>query len=83
MVYNEVNSPAWWKNTACNTQGYDPVYYYGGCLNQAYDALNRLSSKTYPDTTAVDYIYDLAGKIQQVSDPTGTLQLSPTTTWDG
>ena len=34
--------------------------------------MNRLTSKTYPDTTAVDYVYDLAGKIQQVSDPTGT-----------
>jgi YD repeat-containing protein len=29
-------------------------------------------SKTYPDSTAVDYIYDLIGKIQQVTDPTGT-----------
>ena len=37
-----------------------------------YDALNRLTSKTYPDATAVDYVYDLAGKIKQVSDPTGT-----------
>jgi hypothetical protein len=35
-------------------------------------ALYRLSSKTYPDTTGVEYIYDLAGKVQQVNDPTGT-----------
>jgi YD repeat-containing protein len=34
--------------------------------------LNRLTSKTYPDTTAVDYVYDLVGKITQVNDPTGT-----------
>jgi YD repeat-containing protein len=41
-----------------------------------YDALYRLSSKTYPDTTAVEYAYDLAGKVQQVSDPTGTYGFS-------
>ncbi len=33
--------------------------------------LNRLTHKGYPDSTGVDYIYDLAGKIRQVSDPTG------------
>jgi hypothetical protein len=27
---------------------------------------NRLSSKTYPDTTAVDYFYDLASRVYQV-----------------
>ena len=37
-----------------------------------YDALYRLTQKTYPDTTNVEYAYDLAGKVQQVSDPTGT-----------
>jgi RHS repeat-associated protein len=37
-----------------------------------YDALYRLTSKTYPDQTSVEYAYDLAGKVQQVSDPTGT-----------
>jgi|SRR5579859_7259264 len=42
VVYNEVNSPAWWKNTACNTQQYDPVYYYVGILNQAYTAVHHL-----------------------------------------
>jgi YD repeat-containing protein len=41
-------------------------------ITYLYDALNRLTSKTYPDTTAVDYVYDLVGKIQQVNDPTGT-----------
>jgi YD repeat-containing protein len=40
--------------------------------NDTYDTLYRLSSKTYPDTTNVEYVYDLAGKVQQVSDPTGT-----------
>ena len=44
----------------------------GQTITYLYDALNRLTSKTYPDTTAVDYVYDLVGKIQQVNDPTGT-----------
>jgi YD repeat-containing protein len=37
-----------------------------------YDALNRLTHKGYPDATGVDYVYDLAGKIKQATDPTGT-----------
>jgi len=41
-------------------------------ITYVYDELNRLTSKTYPDTTAVDYVYDLVGKITQVNDPTGT-----------
>ena len=44
----------------------------GQTIQYVYDALNRLSHKGYPDTTGVDYIYDLAGKIRQVSDPSGT-----------
>ena len=31
-----------------------------------------MTSKTYPDQTSANYVYDLVGKIQQVSDPTGT-----------
>jgi alpha-L-rhamnosidase len=42
VVYNEVNSPMWWASTACNTQHYDPVYYYGGILNSAYTAVHHL-----------------------------------------
>jgi RHS repeat-associated protein len=41
-------------------------------ISYVYDALNRLTHKGYPDSTGVDYVYDLVGKIQQVSDPTGT-----------
>lgn len=37
-----------------------------------YDALNRLTHKGYPDGTGVDYVYDLAGKIKQVTDPAGS-----------
>ena len=45
-------------------------------IQYVYDALYRLTSKTYPDTTAVEYAYDLAGKVAQVSDPTGTYGFS-------
>ena len=31
-----------------------------------------IASKTYPDSTSVEYVYDLVGKIKQVIDPTGT-----------
>jgi len=41
-------------------------------VGYGYDALNRLTHKGYPDSTGVDYVYDLVGKIQQVNDPTGT-----------
>ncbi len=32
----------------------------------------RPPAKTYPDSTSANYVYDLVGKIQQVTDPTGT-----------
>jgi RHS repeat-associated protein len=38
--------------------------------------LNRLTQKTYPDTTAVNYTYDLDSRLTQVSDPTGTYQFT-------
>jgi YD repeat-containing protein len=41
-------------------------------IQYVYDALNRLSSKTYPDSTRANYVYDLVGKIKQVTDPTGS-----------
>lgn len=44
IVYNEVNSPGWWMNTACNTSHYDPVYYYGLVLSAAYTAVHHVSN---------------------------------------
>jgi RHS repeat-associated protein len=41
-------------------------------IQYVYDVLNRMTRKIYPDSTEADYVYDLAGKIQQVNDPTGT-----------
>ncbi len=48
----------------------------GQTITYVYDDLNRLTSKTYPDTTSVAYIYDLVGKVMQVNDPTGTYVLA-------
>jgi len=31
-----------------------------------------MTQKTYPDSTSVDYVYDLVSKILQVNDPTGS-----------
>jgi YD repeat-containing protein len=38
--------------------------------------LNRLTVKSYPDTTTVNYTYDNDSRLTQVSDPTGTYQLT-------
>jgi YD repeat-containing protein len=43
----------------------------------------RLTQKTYPDTTSVEYAYDLAGKVQQVGDPTGTVLVDQILNIDG
>jgi hypothetical protein len=44
VVYNEVNTTPWWRNSACNTGGADPVYYYGGILNQAYNNVHHVAN---------------------------------------
>lgn len=44
IVYNEVNSPGWWMNTACNTAHKNPVYYYGLALSAAYTAVHHVSN---------------------------------------
>lgn len=44
VIYNEVNTPDWWHNTSCNGSNYDPVYYYGAVMNEAYDAIHHLPS---------------------------------------
>jgi YD repeat-containing protein len=38
--------------------------------------LNRLAQKSYPDTTTVNYTYDLDSRLTQVTDPTGTYQFT-------
>ena len=49
------------------------IAHVGACPERSRrNALNRLTHKGYPDSTAVDYVYDLVGKIKQATDPTGT-----------
>jgi hypothetical protein len=36
---------------------------------------HNVPNKGYPDATGVDYVYDLAGKIKQVTDPHRQLRL--------
>jgi len=38
--------------------------------------LNLLLTKTYPDSTAVNYTYDNDSRLTQVTDPTGTYQFT-------
>ena len=45
-------------------------------ITYTYDQLNRLSLKSYPDTTTVNYTYDNDSRLTQVSDPTGTYQFT-------
>jgi RHS repeat-associated protein len=45
-------------------------------LTYTYDQLNRLTVKSYPDTTTVNYTYDNDSRLTQVSDPTGTYQFT-------
>jgi len=38
--------------------------------------LNRLTQKTYPDTSTVNYTYDNDSRLTQVTDPSGTYQFA-------
>src|SRR6266849_7419776 len=53
-----------------------PLSFRGEFLAYTYDQLNRLTGKTYPDSTAVNYTYDNDSRLTQVSDPTGTYQFT-------
>ena len=39
-----------------------------------YDQLNRLTQKTYPDSTTANYPYDNDSRLSQVSDATGAMK---------
>ena len=41
-------------------------------ITYGYDGLNRLTQKSYPDTTTVNYTYDLDSRLTQVIDSAGT-----------
>lgn len=46
VIYNEVNAPDWWHNTACNSNQRGPVTYYGDVLNEAYSAVHHLPASS-------------------------------------
>ena len=52
----------------------------GQKIEYVYDALDRMAHKGYPDSSGVDYFYDLAGKIEQVLDARAAM-VSRMTTW--
>lgn len=45
-------------------------------LSYTYDQLNRLTQKTYPDSTTVNYTYNNDSRLTQVTDVTGTYQFT-------
>lgn len=49
------------------------------CTTYDYDALDRMTSKTYPDTTVYSYVYDPTHNATQVTDPNGSAVVQ---TWD-
>ena len=48
----------------------------GQAISYIYDFQERLSRKTYPDSSTVIYTYDPASRLTQVVDPTGTYSFS-------
>jgi len=48
----------------------------GQKIGYTYDQLNRLTQKTYPDSTTVNYTYDNDSRLTQVIDATGTYQFT-------
>src|SRR5438093_6412228 len=48
----------------------------GQTITYSYDNLDRLATKTYPDSTAVTYTYDNGSRLTQAVDATGTYAFS-------
>ncbi len=66
-------------STLTETYTYDQLYNLTSktdrksqTIQYVYDSLYRMIGKTYPDQTSASYAYDLVGKIQGVTDPTGS-----------
>jgi YD repeat-containing protein len=47
--------------------------YNGAITNYSYDALNRLTTISYPDTTSATYGYDVLSRLTTATNPTGTV----------
>ncbi len=52
------------------------VLYSTGITTYPWDFENRLTQKSYPDSSSVRYTYDADSRLTQVSDPTGTYQFT-------
>ena len=50
--------------------------YNGAITNYSYDALNRLTTISYPDTTSATYGYDVLSRLTTATNPTGTVTTS-------
>jgi RHS repeat-associated protein len=71
------------KGTATKTFVYDGAGnrsqrtdYNGAITNYTYDALNRLTTISYPDTTSATYGYDVLSRLTTAANPTGTVTLA-------
>jgi RHS repeat-associated protein len=49
--------------------------YNGAITNYTYDALNRLTTISYPDTTSATYGYDVLSRLTTATNPTGTVTI--------
>ena len=50
--------------------------YNGAITNYSYDALNRLTTTSYPDTTSATYGYDVLSRITTATNPSGTVTVA-------
>ena len=50
--------------------------FNGAITNYSYDALNRLTTTSYPDTTSVTFGYDVLSRLTTATNPTGTVTLA-------
>jgi len=50
--------------------------YNSAITNYSYDALNRLTTINYPDTTSATYGYDVLSRLTTATNPTGTVTIA-------
>lgn len=50
--------------------------YNGAISNYSYDALNRLTTISYPDTTSATYGYDVLSRLTTATNPAGTVTIA-------
>jgi RHS repeat-associated protein len=71
------------KGTATMSFGYDAAGnmsqrtdYNGAVTNYLYDALNRLTTISYPGTPSATYGYDVLSRLTTAANPTGTVAIA-------